>query len=96
MFSAKMIKTKSYIFLTIVMFLILFTQVNCHTEYKNAPEVCAFLIVDDQALLENDKVLLNKGEITQEEFEHRKRSRENGSLGLCLISLIKTKENSNF
>ncbi|TGK91514.1 hypothetical protein EHQ30_14970 [Leptospira brenneri] len=91
-----MLNIKKYFLLKVFVFFVFVNQCQCHTEYKNAPEICAFLIIDDQTLLENDKVLLNKGEITQEEFELRKRSRENGSLGLCLISLIKTKENSNF
>lgn len=91
-----MVKIKMNSLIRVVAFCVLVLQWECHTEYKNAPEICAFLAIDDQSLLEKDKDLLNKGEITQEEFEFRKRSRENGSLGICLISLIKTKENSNF
>ncbi|MCW7470515.1 hypothetical protein [Leptospira kanakyensis] len=91
-----MIKTRSYIFLMIVMFSILITQMKCHTEYKNAPELCAITFADDQNRLQNDIALLNNGELTQEQVEQRRRNRENASIGLCLISLIKTKENSNF
>lgn len=69
---------------------------HCHTEYKNAPELCVVAFADNQNRLQNDMVLLANGNITQDQFEQRKRTRENGSLGLCLISLIKTKENSNF
>lgn len=75
---------------------LLVMQWECHTEYKNAPELCAVAFSDNQNRLQNDLVLLANGSITQDQFEQRKRTRENGTLGLCLISLIKTKENSNF
>lgn len=58
--------------------------------------MCAIFIANNQNRLQNDLVLLEKGEITQENFELRKRTREDGTLTLCLMSLIKTKENSNF
>ncbi|MCW7483294.1 hypothetical protein [Leptospira kanakyensis] len=79
-----------------ICFCILMIQSKCHTEYKNAPEICAILIADDQSLLQRDVDALNNGEITQEQFELRKRNRENGTLGLCLISLIKREQSGNF
>lgn len=82
--------------LTIIPLFVLVTQFNCHTEYKNAPEMCGFFHANNQNRLQNDLVLLEKGEITQENFELRKRNREDGTMTLCLMSLIKTKENSNF
>ncbi|TGK53857.1 hypothetical protein [Leptospira kanakyensis] len=91
-----MIKTKSYIFLTIVMFLILFTQVNCHTEYKNAPEVCLAIQAQSQINTNKDLQDLNTGLITEARFTERLRLREEGALVICMVSLIKTKENSNF
>ncbi|TGL98777.1 hypothetical protein [Leptospira congkakensis] len=89
-------QTSRNLILTILSFVVLMTLWNCHTEYTNAPEICALLVADDQSLLQKDLDSLNRGDITQEQFELRKRNRENGSLGICLIALIKTKENSNF
>lgn len=58
--------------------------------------MCAIFIAANQNHLQNDMVLLEKGEITEENFELRKRTGEDGTLTLCLMSFLKTKENSNF
>ncbi|MCW7470517.1 hypothetical protein [Leptospira kanakyensis] len=89
-------KDKIRLLLLITCFLILITQMKCHTEYKNAPEVCLAIQAQSQINTNKDLQDLNAGLITEARFNERLRLREEGALVICMVSLIKTKENSNF
>lgn len=88
-----MIKSQKCSFLIVILFCF-FSQ--CQPEYANSPEACLLIQTDLQSLNAKDLADYNSGKITEQRYLELKRMREEGALGICLISLIKRKQNRNF
>ncbi|TGK53855.1 hypothetical protein EHQ16_17570 [Leptospira kanakyensis] len=88
-----MFTIKKHLFLIVVIYCI-FSK--CQPEYANSPELCLVANAQLESALAKDLDDFNNGRMNQEQYERAKRNRETGALGLCLISLIKRKQNSNF
>lgn len=80
----------------IVRLSLLLSLLGCQPEYANAPEVCLLVYSELGQLIEGDRKELDEGKITQQQFNDRVRRREDGTLGICLIALIKRKQSGNF
>ncbi|TGL90710.1 hypothetical protein EHQ68_04610 [Leptospira congkakensis] len=70
--------------------------INCQPEYINSPEACLLIQADIQSLNAKDLADFNSGKITEQKYLELQRMREEGALGICLVSLIKRKQNRNF
>lgn len=87
-----MIKNQLIVFSIILMFF----SLGCEQKYLSNPGFCAFVVADGESLKAEDLAKLNAGLISNEEYERLIRLRENSTLIACALSILKTKENSNF
>ncbi|TGL90712.1 hypothetical protein EHQ68_04620 [Leptospira congkakensis] len=73
-----------------------FLSFGCEQRYLSNPDFCALMIADGESLKAEDLAKLNAGLIASEEYERLVRLRENSTLTICALSILKTKENQNF
>lgn len=87
-----MVKSQLIVFCIIL----LFFSIGCEQKYLSNPAFCAFVVADGESLNAEDLAKLDAGLISNEEYERLIRLRENSTLIACALSILKTKENSNF
>jgi hypothetical protein len=80
----------------ILIFSFLVTLLGCQPEYTNAPGFCALVLIDSPRLTERARKEFEEGKITEQQFNDRLRQIEDSNLSLCLLALIKRKQNGNF
>ncbi|TGK91517.1 hypothetical protein EHQ30_14985 [Leptospira brenneri] len=90
-----MIRRKFFALLMLVIFLLGFL-VGCEKEYSNSPELCIATQALMQSLKARDLQDFNSGKISESRYIELINKRDESVFQICVISLIKIEQNSNF